>query len=175
MSVAKLADRCADLGAPKLNRDVINNIERRGRREDVGVGELFVLAVALDVPPAALLISEDAEPLAVTPKYGMWAPDLLDWVTGSDWPPAWAQRDSETITSWAAETKRLRLLRRFQRNGVTSVHGGDEAAAAYADLVNEMIENGVYPSPLPAELVAKMIEHGFRYPDQVTTKPDDAP
>lgn len=167
LSVAKLATRCADLGMPKLNRDVITNIERL-RRDDVGVGELFVLATALDVPPTALLISEDAEPLAVTPTYGMWAPDLLDWVSGSDFPPVWARGDKDAFTLWGKETRRLRLLRRFQRHGLTTADSDeDEAAKAYADLVNDMIESGVYPPPLPAPLIAKMTEHGFRYADQV--------
>ena len=53
MSAQALADRCADLGHP-LDRSVIAKLEK-GIRQHVTVGDLLVLARALDVPPVALL------------------------------------------------------------------------------------------------------------------------
>ena len=58
LSAAGLAERCAALGMPELNRDVIANIES-GRRRSVTVDEVFVLAAALGVSPGYLLGMDD--------------------------------------------------------------------------------------------------------------------
>ena len=54
VTAAQLAERCAELGVPGLNTNVIANLET-GRRGYVTVDELFVLADALDVSPGRLL------------------------------------------------------------------------------------------------------------------------
>jgi transcriptional regulator with XRE-family HTH domain len=54
VTAAKLAERCAALGMPGLNTNVIANLET-DRRGYVTVDELFVLADALDVSPRRLL------------------------------------------------------------------------------------------------------------------------
>lgn len=53
MSAQRLSDRCAELGAP-IPRTVLSNLEN-GRRGNVTVAEMLVLAAALDVPPATLV------------------------------------------------------------------------------------------------------------------------
>lgn len=53
VTAAKLAERCAELGMPGLNANVIANLET-DRRGYVTVDELFVLAAALDVSPRRL-------------------------------------------------------------------------------------------------------------------------
>lgn len=55
MSAARLAELCAENGMPNLNRDVIANLES-GRRPNVTIDEVFVLALALDVAPVNLFI-----------------------------------------------------------------------------------------------------------------------
>lgn len=54
LSAQQLADRCAELGVDSLPRTVIANLEN-GRRGNVTVAELLVLAEALSVPAAALV------------------------------------------------------------------------------------------------------------------------
>lgn len=53
MSAQQLSDACSKLGAP-MPRTVISNIEN-GRRTNISVAEVMVLAQALDVPPIALI------------------------------------------------------------------------------------------------------------------------
>ncbi|MDN3057426.1 helix-turn-helix transcriptional regulator [Streptomyces sp. SRF1] len=54
MSAQQLADRCAELGLDSLPRTVISNLEN-GRRGNITVAEVLVLAEALGVPAAALI------------------------------------------------------------------------------------------------------------------------
>ncbi len=82
MSAQQLADECEKRGAP-MARTVISNIEN-GRRGNVTVAEVIILAAALGVPPAALVFpvgyadrvehlpGESAAPLAA-----------LDWWNGT--------------------------------------------------------------------------------------------
>lgn len=57
-SAATLATKCADVGAPTLNRSVIANLES-GRRDYVTIDEVLALAVALDVAPLHLMVPTD--------------------------------------------------------------------------------------------------------------------
>ncbi|MGX6511274.1 helix-turn-helix domain-containing protein [Rhodococcus sp. SJ-2] len=53
ISAQKLADACTELGHP-IARNSISNLEN-GRRSEVSIAELAVLAEALDMPPVELL------------------------------------------------------------------------------------------------------------------------
>lgn len=53
MSAQGLSDACAELGNP-IARNSISNLEN-GRRSEVGIAELIVIAEALDMPPVELL------------------------------------------------------------------------------------------------------------------------
>jgi transcriptional regulator with XRE-family HTH domain len=86
-----LAARCAEIGAPEITRSVIANIEtgRKGpdgrRRRDVTVDELFILAFALEVPPALLAIPLDgADTLQVTDDVLMDPLQAANWMAGDD-------------------------------------------------------------------------------------------
>jgi transcriptional regulator with XRE-family HTH domain len=83
-SAQALADRCAELGVPRLDRSVIANMEN-GRRESVSIDEVAVLAAALDVPPCLLFLPiGDEDEVHVTPTVAL-PPDLaLRWFDGSD-------------------------------------------------------------------------------------------
>lgn len=86
MSAQQLSDACAELGAP-IPRTVISNIEN-GRRTNVSVAEVLVLARALGQPPGALVFpagyvsdveylpGKEADPLQV-----------MDWWSGERLPP----------------------------------------------------------------------------------------
>jgi transcriptional regulator with XRE-family HTH domain len=82
ISAARLAERCAELGMPELNRDVIANIET-GRRHDVSVDQLWTLAAALNVPPSLLQIPlGETQRFAVTPKITIHPHLALEWNEG---------------------------------------------------------------------------------------------
>jgi transcriptional regulator with XRE-family HTH domain len=59
-SAQQLADRCAELGMPDLDRSAVANIENE-RRQRIGVDELFVLALALGVAPVHLAVPLDED------------------------------------------------------------------------------------------------------------------
>ncbi len=65
LSAQRLADRCAELGAPEINRSVIANIE--SRRESVSIDEVSILAQALDVSPVQLFTAVEDEALIRAP------------------------------------------------------------------------------------------------------------
>ncbi|MFE7930768.1 helix-turn-helix domain-containing protein [Streptomyces sp. NPDC057456] len=133
MSAQRLADRCAQLGMPTLQRTVIANLES-GRRDTVTLAEVLVLAEALGVAPAALVFpvgyaetvehlpGQEAEPLAA-----------LDWFNGSD-------RDEGSALALLREHRSLeqRIRGHYRRIWDTAIgegrwHGepdGPEAQAA---------------------------------------------
>ena len=82
MSAQKLADRCAELGMPELNRPVIANIET-GRRPTVSIDEVLVLAYALNVAPIHLFVPvEPGAYMEVAPGFLLDAEKARTWVRG---------------------------------------------------------------------------------------------
>jgi transcriptional regulator with XRE-family HTH domain len=84
LTARELAARCAAAGAPHVTATVITNLEtsRRPTRK-VGLDELLVLAVALEVPPLELMIPMDAaEELEVVPGTSLAGPEAVHWIAG---------------------------------------------------------------------------------------------
>jgi transcriptional regulator with XRE-family HTH domain len=86
---ADLAARCAELGAPHLTENVIENIESRSARASkrpraVTVDELLALAGALNVAPVHLLVPPDDTDAAysVTATVTEQAADVRGWIRG---------------------------------------------------------------------------------------------
>jgi transcriptional regulator with XRE-family HTH domain len=73
LTVAELAARCAELGAPELTAQALYKLEQRRpgklRPRPVTVDELLTLAVALNVAPVHLLVPVD-DPDAAYPVIG---------------------------------------------------------------------------------------------------------
>lgn len=83
MSAQQLADRCAELGMPALNRTTIANLEN-GRRSSVALAEVLILAAALDVAPAALAFPVGyTAALEYLPGQEAAPLDVLDWFAGT--------------------------------------------------------------------------------------------
>lgn len=90
MTVADLAERCAQLGAATLTAQALYKLE--GQRESAGrrprpvtVDELLVLAAALDIAPVNLLAGlDDSAPYPVTPSVSVPAVVARRWMRG--WP-----------------------------------------------------------------------------------------
>ena len=81
MSTQKLADRTAELGMA-IPRSVLANLES-GRRENVSVAELLVLAAALNVAPIELMcpVGFDKQ-TEMLPERMMDPLDAMRWFTG---------------------------------------------------------------------------------------------
>jgi transcriptional regulator with XRE-family HTH domain len=91
-SAENLAQRCAEVGAPGLNRAVIANLEC-GRRTYVTTDELLTLAYVLDVAPVHLLVPVNLDE-AVAEHHYQLTPDRLiavrdarQWIRGRFCPP----------------------------------------------------------------------------------------
>jgi transcriptional regulator with XRE-family HTH domain len=92
LSVAQLAQRCAEVGMSELTDQALYNLEagradKRGRRRRaITVDELLALALALDVAPVHLLIppDDDDAPYPVTATRTEPAGAVRDWVRGAD-------------------------------------------------------------------------------------------
>ena len=87
MSAQRLAERCAELGHPEINRDRIASLETR-RRRPLTVTELFILSVALNVAPVHVLVStEDDSEQELTRSIVTTTAQLRAWVRGEWVPP----------------------------------------------------------------------------------------
>lgn len=81
MTAQALADRCTELGLP-LDRAVIAKLEK-GHRQTITVGEILVLAKALEVPPLLLIFpigQRDLTEVLPGRTVGVW--DAAKWFTG---------------------------------------------------------------------------------------------
>lgn len=89
LTTKALAKSCAAFGAPQLTPAALMNIEsgrpdsNGRRRRNITIDELLVLALALTVPPSALLLPEDrAATYAVTPNVTGSVESVFAWLTG---------------------------------------------------------------------------------------------
>jgi transcriptional regulator with XRE-family HTH domain len=90
LSVAQLAQRCAELGMPELTEQALYNLEagradKRGRRRRaVTVDELLALALALHVAPVHLLVPTENSDAGykVTPNVTVDSDHARAWIRG---------------------------------------------------------------------------------------------
>jgi transcriptional regulator with XRE-family HTH domain len=135
ISAAKLAERCAELGMPELNRDVIANIES-GRRHAVTVDELVTLGAALNIPPVVLLFPiGDAPRVALTPNVAPRVRLALEWfegeapLVGTD---GYTHRAAPGAPDWYVAAAPLHLYRELwwlQQNVRRATTDADQKAA----------------------------------------------
>jgi transcriptional regulator with XRE-family HTH domain len=96
LTAQALADRCAGLGLP-LGRPTIAKLEK-GLRETITVGELHVLAKALNVSPADLVfpVGEAAE-VEILPGEHMATWDAVLWSSGFAEQPGRPDEDYQGV------------------------------------------------------------------------------
>lgn len=86
MSAQQLSDACAKLGA-SIPRTVISNIEN-GRRTNVSVAEVLVIARALGQPPGALVFPAGyVNEVEYLPEKKTDPLEAVDWWSGEQLPP----------------------------------------------------------------------------------------
>ncbi len=89
MTVAELAARCAELGAPQLTAQALYKLEARRpgklRPRPVTVDELLTLACALDIAPVYLLtgLGDDGGPYPVTGNVADRTDRVREWIRGT--------------------------------------------------------------------------------------------
>lgn len=189
-SARELGERCAAAGLPKWERNLVANLEN-GRRENVSIEEVLVLAYVLSVPPLLLFVPLGAEDhYAVTPHVTIH-PDLaMQWIEGEIQPVTTERFVTGDSLFWLESSRPITLYRRLRTaqagvnqarsdvkhaeyTGVTEA--GQKARAAYLDalrglasVLDDMIEASVRPPAIWSETLTDM--RGFkllRHPDQI--------
>jgi hypothetical protein len=84
-----LAERCKDVGLPRLTIQALYKLEAQRERDDrpprpVTVDELLVLAYVLDVAPVHLIagLGSDEDQCPVTPAMSVTAAEARNWIRG---------------------------------------------------------------------------------------------
>lgn len=190
LSVRKLAEECERLGMPKLNQSVITNIEVVGRRQDIGVHELLVLAHALDVSPLVLLMPDGDAELAVTSDLRVNAERLVLWFAGelpaAGLPTVGFGREAAAIRWYRAAYDAHSAAKDADRNArFARKDGEDEEAERFdqecdrhlqslAGIADSLIEAGMRPPMINPGWARMMIRHGWlRNPDRIPIEDDD--
>lgn len=131
MSAQQVSDACARLGLP-IHRSVISNFEN-GRRGNLSIGELFVIARALDVSPIFLMLPLGyEETVEILPGRTVDTTEAVEWVAG-DSGRSWlgAQADLTAATLFQLRQLELLTLEELQQAAKLGLHmeGGYEAVA----------------------------------------------
>ncbi|MCA2303189.1 helix-turn-helix transcriptional regulator [Mycobacterium intracellulare] len=109
LTAQQLAERCRDLGVP-IHRTTITKIE--GGRSRFDLGELLILAAALEVPPMVLLYPElPGGEVELIPDRPASSWDAYLWATGA--APSFTNpgaRPSKGAELLAATTRRAELI-----------------------------------------------------------------
>lgn len=136
MSAQQLADECARLGHTGIQRTVISNLEN-GRRRDVSVADVLVLAEALGVAPAALVFPAGYAAKAEYLPGRTSAPlEAADWFAGAE-----AAEDSALALMRRHRDleRRIRgVYRRIWEQGIADQRYGLELEDAEAEAGREM-------------------------------------
>jgi transcriptional regulator with XRE-family HTH domain len=176
LSAQRLADLCADAGAPDLNRQVITNLEN-GRRGIADVGEVLILARVLNAPPVLLFTpvgTDDA--LQLTPTLTLQPDVALRWTSGEVPLP-----DADT-REWRELAAPIALLRDFHARAADFARLDRQqrpdlamsAMSRVAEGADRLVDAGMPVPPLPATWVERMREHDMlRYPDEVPIEEEE--
>jgi hypothetical protein len=97
-----LSDRTAELGY-RIPHTVISKLDSGHRGDVLSVPELFVLAAALDIPPALLLFPDYPDgTVELLPGFNAWVPAAVDWLSGNAPLPAEIRADSKVAERGAS-------------------------------------------------------------------------
>lgn len=182
VSAQQLSDACARHGAV-IPRTVISNIEN-GRRTNISVSELLILARALGVPPVALIFPVGyVSEVEFLPEKESAPLEAVDWFAGEGLPPgvketAWPP-GTGSVQKWAVYLNRqhrdlvykIFSLRRGAFEYQTMYpHEGDQAeevliarqradvfVSHLSDLRKEMSRRGLLLPDIP-DVISRQIE-----------------
>jgi transcriptional regulator with XRE-family HTH domain len=142
LSAQDVADLCAEVGVPELNRSVIANLEN-GRRASVSIEEVLVLAYVLRVPPVLMFTPiGTSDNLKIAPKVTQLPMQALIWASGEEPQP----RDDQVTRELAAPIALTRRFIRSRRALLKAEDGSEEerrASEDMRDVVDFMLEAGM--------------------------------
>jgi transcriptional regulator with XRE-family HTH domain len=143
----ELADRCADLGAPRVTATVVTNLETRRRAtREISLEEVLILAHVLQVPPIHLMAPLDAgEKLEIVPGDTLGPVDAIQWIADDLGPSR-----STVIGSHDAEDTNV-LMRWAESDDVTVTLRQIGYVAMYIRAYDELVAEG---SVTPGEAAA---------------------
>jgi len=97
LTAVQLADKTRDLSYP-ITRVAITKIETNKRAGKLDIAEVLVLAVALEIPPALLLVPEfPGDPsVEMLPNYRASPPAIVRWLCGESPLPMQVHADETT-------------------------------------------------------------------------------
>lgn len=108
MSTQQLSDKCASLGLA-IPRPVLSNLEN-GRRENVNIAELLVIAKALDVEPIFIMFPLGYEDtVEVLPGQIVETTEAVRWVAGDE-GRRWIAAEADLSTATIFQLRQLELL-----------------------------------------------------------------
>jgi transcriptional regulator with XRE-family HTH domain len=173
LSGAGLAAEMVKLGVP-WNRTTVAKLET-GRRESITVQELLALALALDVPPVALLVDlTGATPARVAAGVELDPADALLWMIG-----ALNQTGvGPTGASWNQAAGLLEALQRLNRalrihewnsravtdNAALTLEANKSTIIAIAEAVEDITRLGMSAPTLPASVLRQAEEFNVALP-----------
>lgn len=139
LSAQRLSDRCAEIGYP-IPRSTLANIES-GRKRDIPIQEILVVAAALGVPPARVVVDPFADSLEVLPQVERKGIEVVEWISGN-WPllPERGLRDFGTLHRWLSrDTANRKLLEEFvgDLDAIRSLYRSEEQYALGLELLAE--------------------------------------
>lgn len=168
LSAVQLAERCAEVGVPAINRDVITNVEN-GRRQSLGVDEMLTLAYVLNAPPVAFLVPLDGQTRLRVADTDMGALTAVRWVSGEQSPAG-----REARTAWRDVAGPVVLHREFWEaaRAAQLAEAADDGTASDAittlgKVARVMIGSGITPPPIPAGWIRQMAAAGLVEPDDI--------
>lgn len=139
-SVQKLANKCAEVGAPQLNRNVLVNLQT-GKRRFLSTDELIALALAFDMSPGRLLLP--TEPVRTSVPLEAQHPD--------GWPVKLTEKVS---VPWEVAQRWM--------HGESTISGGIEGRAEF------IARNRPYEKPLLGEVQRFLASRGADRPYLIT-------
>lgn len=168
LTAAQLADRCAGLGAPHIDRSLITKIENSVR--GVSLDEGIILAAALNIAPVHLIapMGDDNQEVWITPTLAVPAAAFRAFVRGEAPIPGEDDKPYRTEvpdSEWDSRSQRLLNAERE----ATSARRRLRVAHAKVDLMLEEIAR-LAPSPFD---LAQRSERGVAY-ERVETRLDAA-
>ncbi|MGW3374055.1 helix-turn-helix transcriptional regulator [Streptomyces hydrogenans] len=158
LTAQRLAELCAEAGAPELTAASLANIET-GRKKDgrrtrmITVDEALALAYVLDAPISLFFLPPRGQELEVTPKARMHPADVAAWFAGEVAP-----RPDQWDT-WLSTTHEVALYADLRQAAIALLRAGDPSYANpddlrhFATLADKAAEAGLRPFEMAPEWV----------------------
>ncbi len=150
-TAAELSRRTVDLGYP-ISRVAISKIESNSRAGKLDLGELLVLAAALNTSPATLVFPGPYnEKVAVVPGRPIHGFNAVQWFSALEWLGALVVHDGRTYkrtaldarADWDTTTREITLWRELaelerSQGAVISRGGSNQELDFYGDQIRAM-------------------------------------